>query len=172
MNDDKLAMDEARRGVQHEAVKAEVERDVNAGIAAHAASGTADGSARVAKAAAEIHKHAVDEVVDTEREVLRSRGTARVAQVVDYIFGLIYALLAVRFVLGMIAARSSAGFVQFIRTISAPLFAPFHGIVASPEAPGGYTFEWSLLIAIVVYALIHLGIRGLLRMFATRRTEI
>lgn len=90
---------------------------------------------------------------------------ARVAQVVDHLFGIIYTLL------GLIAARGGAGFVQFIRGITEPLYVPFRGMVASPEALGGYRFEWPLLIAIVVYALLHLGIKRLLRMLGTRPTE-
>ncbi len=40
---------------------------------------------------------AVNEVIDTEREVQRRTRLARVSQVVDYIFYVIYALLGMRF---------------------------------------------------------------------------
>ena len=53
-----------------------------------------------------------------------------------------------------------------------PLYAPFRGIVASPKAEGGYTLALPIVIAIIVYALLHLGINKLLRLIAHRKTEI
>ncbi len=97
---------------------------------------------------------------------------ASLSQVVDYIFYVIYALLAIRLLLALLAARSRAGFVQFIVTVTDPLYAPFRGIVASPTAEGGYTLALPIVIAIIVYALLHAGINGLLRLIAHRKTEI
>ena len=172
MDDNKLAADEARRLVQHESVKTQVESDVSASIAARADRTTEAEAQKMEQVAGEFHGRAVDEVVETEREVERARGMARVSQVVDYIFYLIYALLAIRLLLALLAARSSAGFVQFIYTITGPLYAPFRGIVASPTAEGGYTLALPIVIAIIVYALLHAGINGLLRLIAHRKTEI
>ena len=172
MEDNKLAADEARRAVQHESVKAEIESDVNAEIAAHAQGTTATEARREAQIAGEFRSKAVNEVVDTEREVERSRGLARVSQVIDFIFYVIYALLGLRLLLALLAARKSAGFMQFIFGVTDPLYAPFRGIVASPTAEGGYTLAVPIIIAIIVYLLLHLGIKALLRMIAHRRTEI
>jgi len=104
--------------------------------------------------------------------VERGRSLARVSQVVDYIFWVIYALLGMRFLLALLAARSTAGFVQFIVTISSPFYEPFRGIVASPRTDGGHTLLLPIVVAIIAYALLHLGINALLRMFAHRKTEI
>ena len=172
VDDTKLAADEARREVQHESVKAQVESDVNTEIAARADRTTAAEAQKMEQVAGEFRGKAIDEVVDTEREVERARGMARVSQVVDYIFYLIYGLLAIRLLLSLLAARSSAGFVQFIRAVTDPLYAPFRGIVASPTAEGGYTLALPIVIAIIIYALLHLGINGLLRLIAHRKTEI
>ena len=172
MDDNKLAADEARRLVQHESVKTQVESDVSASIAARADRTTEAEAQKMEQVAGEFHGKAVDEVVETEREVERARGMARVSQVVDYIFYLIYALLAIRLLLALLAARSSAGFVQFIYTITGPLYAPFRGIVASPSVEGGYTLALPIVIAIIVYALLHAGINGLLRLIAHRKTAI
>jgi uncharacterized protein YggT (Ycf19 family) len=172
MEDNKLAADEARRSVQHESVKAEIESDVNSEIAAHAAGATPAEAQRESQIAGQFRSKAVDEVVETEREVDRSRGLARVSQVVDFIFYVIYALLGLRLLLALLAARRSAGFMQFIFSVTDPLYAPFRGIVASPTAEGGYTLAVPIIIAIIVYLLLHLGIKALLRMIAHRRTEI
>ncbi len=173
MQDDKLAADEARRLAQHEALKAGVEGDVHAEIAERADRPPARSEAvRMEQVAGEFRGKALDEVVETEREVGRARGMARISQVVDYIFYVIYALLAIRFLLALLAARRSAGFVQLIYSVTDPFYAPFRGIVAEPTAEGGARFALSILLAIVVYALLHLGINGLLRLFAHRKTEI
>jgi hypothetical protein len=173
MNDEKLALEEARRAAQHEAVKSQVEGEVQADISDRAARTTVpDESRRIDQVAGDFREKAVDEVIDTEREVQRSRGLARISQVVDYIFYLIYALLGMRFLLALMAARSSAGFVQFIVAITNPFYAPFRGIVASPSTDQGHTLLLPIVVAIIAYVILHLAINGLLRMFAHRKTAI
>ena len=171
MEDDKLAREEARRAQQHQSVKAQVEGEVNSEIATRA---TADHheNREVDEIADRFRTKAVDEVVDTEREVERSRGVARVSQIVDYIFFLIYGLLAMRFLLALLAARSSAGFVQFIVSVTNPFYAPFKGIVASPSSGSGHTLLLPVVVALVAYLLLHLAINRLLRMIAHRKTAI
>ena len=170
--DDKLAADEARRSVQHETVKAQVEGEVQAEIADQASQPAADEPQRIQQVAGDFRAKAVDEVIDTEREVERGRGAARVSQIVDYIFYVIYGLLFMRFLLALLAARSTAGFVQFIVTVTNPFYAPFRGIVASPSTDQGHTLMLPIIVAIIAYVLLHLAINGLLRMLAHRKTAI
>lgn len=172
MGDDKLALDEARRAAQHESVKAQVEGEVNAEISERAATKAPHDEPKIDHVAGEFRSKAVDEVIDTEREVQRSRGLARVSQVVDYIFYVIYALLGMRFLLALLAARSGAGFVRFIVAVSSPFYEPFRGIVASPRTDGGHTLMMPIAVAIIAYVLAHLLINSLLRMLAHRKTEI
>ncbi|HEY0384875.1 MAG TPA: YggT family protein [Pyrinomonadaceae bacterium] len=173
MEDNKLAADEARRELQHEAVKAQVEAEVNDEIIARAEDRTTRGEAEQMEAVAgEFRGKAINEVVETEREVERSRSLARVSQIIDYVFFLIYGLLAVRLILALMAARRSAGFVQFINAVTDPLYAPFRNIVASPTTESGNTLALPIVIAIIVYALLHAGINGLLRLLAHRKTAI
>jgi len=172
MEDNKLAKEEARRAGQHGSVKSQVEGEVQAEIAEHASRTPPPENERIGELAGEFRAKAVDEVVDTEREVERARGVARVSQVVDYIFYVIYALLGLRFLLALLAARSSAGFVRFIVAVTNPLYEPFRGIVASPSTDSGHTLMLPLVIAIIVYLLLHLGINGLLRIIAHRKTAI
>ncbi|HEY8188683.1 MAG TPA: YggT family protein [Pyrinomonadaceae bacterium] len=170
--DDKLAADEARRSVQHESVKSQVEGEVQAEIADHAQAPAAGESQKIKEVAGEFRSKAVNEVVDTEREVHRGRGAARVSQVVDYIFYVIYALLGMRFLLALLAARSNTGFVQFIVAVTNPFYLPFRGIVASPSTDQGHTLMMPIIIAIIAYLLLHLAINGILRMVAHRKTAI
>ncbi|MEK6283403.1 MAG: YggT family protein [Acidobacteriota bacterium] len=170
--DDKLAAEEARRSVQHESVKAQVEGEVQSEIADVASQPAPGEPQRIQQVAGQFRSKAVDEVIDTEREVERGRGAARVSQIIDYIFFVIYGLLAMRFLLALLAARSTAGFVQFIVTVTNPFYSPFRGIVASPRTEEGHTLLLPIVIAIVAYVLLHLAINGLLRMLAHRKTAI
>jgi uncharacterized membrane protein len=170
--DDKLASEEARRAVQHESVKAQVEGEVQSEIADQAQAPIGGESQRIQQVAGEFRSKAVNEVIETEREVERGRGAARISQVVDYIFYVIYALLGMRFLLALMAARSTAGFVQFIVTVTNPFYLPFQGIVASPRTDQGHTLLLPIIIALIAYLLLHLAINGLLRMMAHRKTAI
>ena len=171
--DDKLAADEARRSVQHEAVKSQVEGEVQAEIADRASQAPPPGEAgKIDEVAGHFRAKAVNEVVDTEREVERGRGAARISQVIDYIFYLLYALLGMRFLLALLAAHSTAGFVQFIVAVTNPFYAPFRGIVNSPSTNEGHTLLLPIVIAIIAYVILHLAINGLLRMVAHRKTAI
>lgn len=172
MVDDKLEIDELERSANYEAIKSSVKGEVGGEIAAEAQVATPGEARRIDNIASHMREKAVDEVIDTEREVERGRMLARVSQVVDYIFFIIYGLLAVRLLLALMAARSEAGFVQFIRAISDPFYAPFRGIVASPTTPEGYTLALPIVVALIVYILLHMAINGLLRMFVHRKTEV
>jgi len=172
MQDNTLTADDTRRAVQHEGVKAQVEGDVNAKIAERAAHSTTGEAAKIDEVAADFRGRALDETVAAERGVNRGRGVARGSQFLDYVFYVIYGLLAIRLVLALIAAQSTNGFVQFIHAVTGFLYAPFNGIVQSPTAKGGYTLALPIVIAIVVYMLLHATINGLLRMAVHRKTAI
>ncbi len=172
MVDDKLERDELQRAANYEAIKSDVKAEVGGEIAAEANVATPSEAHRVEQIAGDMRHRAVDEVEQTEREVQRGRFVARISQVVDYIFFLVYGLLVIRLLLALFAARGDAGFVKFIRNISDPLYAPFKGIVASPSTAEGFTLALPIIVAIVVYMLLHLAINGLLRMFAHRKVAI
>lgn len=99
-------------------------------------------------------------------------GLARLSQFIDYAFMLLYTILAVRLILVFVHARTDAGFTGFIDAITNPFYAPFRGIVPSQDLEGGFTLATPLLIALVVYALLHLIINRLLRTIVYRRTDL
>jgi hypothetical protein len=171
MEENKLVGGEARRVAHHESMSSKVERDVNAGIAERAEHTTQAQAQEMEKVAVAFRGKAIDEVVGTDREARRARVLARIAQIIDYAFYVVYALLAVRGLLALIAARSTNGFVHIINAITNPFYAAFNGIVSSPSA-GGYTLLVPIVIAIAIYAMIHFGITRLLRLIAHRRTAI
>ena len=76
-------------------------------------------------------------------------------------FGLIEALLLIRFVLKALGANADAGFAQLMYGVTAPLVAPFAGLFGTPQAGSGATLELHTLIAVVIYALVAwLVVRG------------
>jgi hypothetical protein len=77
------------------------------------------------------------------------RGT----QIVWYILGLLEALLAFRFVLRLLAANPNAGFTNFIYVLSYPFVAPFLNVFRVNRIQGN-VFEWTTLLAMLVYWLI------------------
>ncbi len=172
MVDDKLARAEAQRAANYEAIKSNVKADVGEDIYAEAARPVGSQSARVEAVADGMRRTAVDEVVETEREVKRARFVARISQIIDYLFFLVYGLLTVRLLLELFAARERAGFLKFIKNVTDPFYAPFRGLVPSPSTAEGFTLALPIIVAIVVYMLLHLAINGLLRIFAHRKTEV
>ncbi len=172
MTDNKLEIDEARRAANYEAIKSDVKNEVGGEIAYEARSVTSAQANDIDAVAGRMREKAVTEVVQTEREVERGRFVARISQVVDYLFFLIYGLLTIRLLLALFAARQSAGFVQFIYSVTDPIYAPFRGIVASPSTAEGFTLALPVVVAIVVYMLVHLAINGLLRLIAHRKVEV
>ncbi len=157
---------------EHEALAIDVADRVESEVA-NAARPPLPGEERRAEALArDMRARAVEDLGAAEREARRGRAAARVAQITDYLFGLVYALLAMRFALALLAARSSAGFVRFVVGLTDPLYAPFRGIVSSPRIHGGHTVLVPIVVAIVAYAILHLAIRGLLRLFAERRATV
>ena len=156
-----------------EILKSNVASDVNAKIAGQASEPPPPAAAqRMDRVAETFRDHAVDEVVDAERATQRSRVVARVSQFIDYAFFLIYTLLAIRFVLVLAAARSTAGFVEFIVRITDPFYTPFKNIVASTDASPGHTVMLPLLIALGAYIVLHVAINRLLRLVTIRKTAI
>lgn len=94
------------------------------------------------------------DTVATDPHTERRRGAERAAQAVYLVFGVLEALLAIRFILKALAANAEAGFSSFIYGITEPFLAPFAGMFGTPSAENGAVFEIHTLIAIVVYALL------------------
>lgn len=93
------------------------------------------------------------------------RGT----QIVWYIIGLLEAILAFRFVLKLLGANAGAGFTSFIYGITQPFAAPFLSVFKITKVEGSI-FEWTTLLAMLVYWLIAMAIANLLVMGKTVST--
>lgn len=94
----------------------------------------------------------------------------RIAQVVYVVFGIGIALIIIRVILKALAANTGAGFTGFVYGVTDPLVAPFQGIFATPQPSNGSVFEFSSIVAIVVYALVAWAIVRLIQIAGERRT--
>ncbi|HMS43996.1 MAG TPA: hypothetical protein PKE69_27465 [Pyrinomonadaceae bacterium] len=171
MVDNKLEIEEAQRAENYEAIKSNVKADVGGEISAYTDRPTVSETAQTQDLAMGMRQKAISEIAATDREVERGRFMARISQFVDYTFFLIYGALAIRLLLELFAARESAGFVKFIKSVTGIFYAPFAGIVPSPSKED-FTLALPIIIAIVAYMVLHLAINGLLKLFAQRKTAI
>jgi uncharacterized protein YggT (Ycf19 family) len=166
-----VLLDEKRRLASHQEVKASVDDDVNARIRRESARVEPKESAELAGVAHELKQKSVRETAGTERELGRGRTAARISQVVDYLFYIIYGLIGLQFVLRLMGARPGNGFVQFVARISWPLLAPFERIVGTPSV-GAFQIQLSYLFALLVYILLHIAINGVFRIIAYRKVTV
>jgi len=167
--DKSLTKDEERRLAQHEQVKAKVVQDMQSEILKDSDRIAPDDRRHVEEVARDFKRKAVDELGEKENEIRRGRAITRLSQVVDYLFCVIYGLIGLQIVLEMIGAREGSGFKQFMNTITWPLLAPFRGLLIDPGV-GQFRFMLSYVVGLIVYVLLHLAVRGLLRVIASRRT--
>jgi YggT family protein len=79
--------------------------------------------------------------------------TYKLQQAVYLLFAILEGLLAIRFVLRVLSANPNAGFASFVYGVTAPFMAPFAGLFGTPSYAGS-VFDWNVLVAILVYALI------------------
>ena len=172
MTSERIAYDENQRLHRHGYVRGAVESRVNAEIHASAASGVDTDAERIETLAGQLRTRAIDHVAETDAELDRERRLARIRQFVDYAFSLVYGLMALRFVLGLIGARQGAGFAQLVYSVTAPLYAPFRGILPTEDLDPGYVFSPSVLLAILVYVMAHASIKGLLRVIGRRENAL
>lgn len=77
----------------------------------------------------------------------------RAYQVIWYILGVLEILLLFRLFLKAVAANPSSGFTQFIYTVTEPFAGPFLGVFRI-DTVNGSVFEWTTILAMVVYFLI------------------
>jgi hypothetical protein len=68
--------------------------------------------------------------------------------------GILEALLAFRFLLRLFAANPAAGFTDFIYDATRPFVSPFTAVFNVTRVEGGSVFEWTTLLAMLVYWLL------------------
>jgi len=90
-------------------------------------------------------------------------------QIVWYILGLLELLLVFRFALKLLAANQQAGFTDFIYSVTHIFVSPFNNVFRITSVANNI-FEWTTLLAMLVYWLIAIGIIKLFFMSKTVST--
>lgn len=117
---------------------------------------------------------ATDGAANVQRETVTRdtavSGNVVAKRVVYYLGGALIALLALRFLLALLGAAEGNAFVDFIYGLSGVFVMPFYGIFGEPTY-GVSQLETSTLVAIVVYALLTVGV-GRLFTLGSRRQDV
>jgi YggT family protein len=169
--DNNLAIEEENRLARHEAVKNEINREVQSEVAREAENLNPQDQRRLASVGQDLRSKSIDEVASTEGELQRAKGVARFSQVIDYIFYLIYGIITLEIILELLGARDGNAFKRFVDAVSAPFLVPFKSLLVDPAA-GRFQLRLSYFVALIVYILLHLAINGMLRLFAHRKTTV
>ncbi len=93
----------------------------------------------------------------------REKQIFRITRVIWYIVSILEILLILRFVLKVLQANTGADFTQMIYKLSSVFVEPFRLVFPTPVVEGT-VFEWSTLLAILMYWIIGLGIVKLISM--------
>jgi len=83
-----------------------------------------------------------------------------------YLLSIVEVLLVARFILKMMGANPAAGFSKFIYAITWPFASPFLAVFSKTSISGS-VFEWTTLLAMLVYWLLAIGI---IRLFLISKT--
>lgn len=92
----------------------------------------------------------------------KKKSIFRISEIIWAILGIIVLFLGFRISLKALGADPTSGFASIIYAISEPLAMPFSGILRTNANAGGSVFEWSTIIAAIVYVVIAVGLVHLL----------
>lgn len=88
----------------------------------------------------------------------------RAYQVIWYILGVVEVLLLFRIMLKVLAANPFSGFANLIYFLTEPLVAPFNDLFRITVTPQGSVFEWTTIVAGLVYFLVAWGLVQLMQL--------
>src|SRR3989339_985998 len=134
--------------------------------------------AEISKETVTTQGNNVNPVVNTTTKNTSVKSTATSSQTVEYLiyflFGVLEILLAFRLVLKLTGASVASAFVGLIYGLTGIFILPFEGIFRKGFAQGVETtsvLEPATLVALIVYAVLALGIVKLLRIISGERQQ-
>lgn len=169
--DNLLAADEQRRISQFENIRSTARDEIQSRAEEQAADLSSTQEHQVASLGEEFKEKSISEIRETESEVTRTRGLARISQIIDYVFYLIYGLITLQIFFDLLGANRTNGFRSFIDLLTTPLLAPFNNLFPDIAA-GRFHLRLSYITALVLYLFFHLALTGILRLLGQRKTEI
>lgn len=93
--------------------------------------------------------------------------TFKVTQLIWLFLGILEALLALRFFFKLVGVNAGNGFSAFLYGLTGFFVAPFASLTSAPAADN-MVFEFTTLIAIIVYALVGWGLERLVQVLFYR----
>lgn len=89
----------------------------------------------------------------------------------NFVAGIVFALLGLRFVFELLGANTGSGLVNWIYETSYPLVRPFQGIFSIPNIEGNSVFDVTALLAILIYGILLYLIQYALEGITRNRTD-
>jgi hypothetical protein len=77
-----------------------------------------------------------------------------IKELLFFIFGLVEALLSLRFILKLFGASAKSDFVSWIYDTTRPLLQPFVLVFPTPSVKGPFILEFTTLFAILMFAFL------------------
>jgi len=152
-------------------IKDIVRNGINAEISRNASYLKASDIIEVQNLADKLKDKAIKEITESESKIIWFKTLSRISQVVDYIFYIFYGIIGLEIMLELFGARDANKFKQFLDTVSAPLVAPFNGLMPNISL-GSFQLMLSFIVAIIVYWLLHLAIKGLFKLLLHKKAVV
>lgn len=86
----------------------------------------------------------------------------KVQQLLIFVYTALSLILTARFILSLIGASQDTPFVSFVYQLTVPFVSPFANMFGRQLQAGQFRFEFEVLVALLVYALIFVGIAKLI----------
>ncbi len=83
--------------------------------------------------------------------------TFKATQIIWLVMGILEVVLGLRFLFKLIGVNAANTFATFLYNLTGIFVAPFASLTGAPAA-GGMVFEFSTIIAMIVYALVGWGL--------------
>lgn len=84
----------------------------------------------------------------------QNSATARIVNIVYFLFGALELLLAVRVILHLVGANAANGFASFVYGLSSPFVALFASLLQNPTLGTTGVLEITTIIAMLVWAIV------------------
>jgi uncharacterized protein YggT (Ycf19 family) len=164
---DDVGRDQDRQSSVRDDIRGEVDRKVGEAIARETDHTEPEERAEVESVARELKARSVDGLRRSERELGTGRRLKRIYQFVAWVFYVVYGLIGLMFGLALLGARAGSGFMKFMQLVTTPILAPFRNVMPDP-AMGSFQLMLSYVLALVVYSLVHLALKGVFRILVHR----
>ncbi len=124
------------------------------------------------------YRDAMGNLVESRQQVFEDQNQMRAnirywsKTIIYFLLGALEVILLLRFIFRLLGANAYNNFISFLYGLSHPFVVPFNGIFNDQTLGKGGVFEFSTLVAMVIYALLAWGLVALIRiLFAPVRAS-